>query len=320
MKARSKSLAAAGRRLLQVGPVIVLATLIVFALMHIVPGDPAVTLAGEEPTAERIAEIRQLYGFDRPFLVQYWSWLSAAVQGDLSKSLLSSESVATLIAQNFPNTLVLVFYALIISLVIGLPLGIAAATRQGSPADAAISAVSSVGIAMPHFWLGMILVTYFALSLSWFPATGAGSITTDFSDAIWRATLPALALASGGIAEVARQSRSALIEVLSSQFVRTLRAKGLSTTSIFWKHGLKNIGVTLLTVTGLLFNRLLGATVVVEAIFAYPGMGNLIVRAAINKDFPVVQGVVLSMVIVVVITNLAIDILYGVIDPRVKQK
>jgi peptide/nickel transport system permease protein len=307
-------------RLIQVLPVIVFATLIVFALMHIVPGDPAVVLAGEQATTERIEEIRRIYGFDRPFLVQYWAWLSNAAHGDLSRSLLSSESVSVLIAQNFPNTLVLVVYALLVSLLVGLPLGVAAATRVGTATDAGISALSSVGIAMPNFWLAMVLVSFFSLTLNWFPATGAGSITGDFGDAIWRATLPALALASGGISEVARQVRSALIEVLQSQFVRTLRAKGLSSTTILWKHGLKNIAVTLLTIIGLLFNRLLGATVVVEAIFAYPGMGNLIVRAAINKDFPVVQGVVLSMVIVVVLTNLVIDTLYGLIDPRVSQR
>jgi peptide/nickel transport system permease protein len=306
-------------RIMQTVPVIVLATLIVFGLMHIVPGDPAVVLAGEEPTQERIDEIRVQYGFDRPFLVQYGAWLGRAVQGDLSRSLLSTEEVTTLIAQNFPNTLLPVVYALILSLVIGVPLGIAAATRNGTRLDGFISALSSVGIAMPSFWLGMILVTWFSLRLHWFPATGAGSLFEDPGDALWRATLPAIALAGAGIAEVARQVRSALIEILGSQFVRTLRAKGMPAHTILWKHGLKNIGVTLLTVTGLIFNRLLGATVIVEAIFAVPGMGSLIVRAAINKDFPVVQGVVLSMVIVVVLTNLVIDILYGLIDPRVKQ-
>lgn len=307
-------------RILLTGPVIILATLVVFGLMHLVPGDPAVVLAGEEPTAERIEEIRAHYGFDKPFLVQYGTWLANAAQGDLSQSLLSTEEVSTLIAQNFPNTLVPVIYALILSLVIGVPLGIAAATRSGTRLDALISAGSSVGIAMPSFWLGMVLVTWFSLTWHYFPATGAGSIFEDPGDAIWRATLPALALAGAGTAEVARQVRSALIEILASQFVRTLHAKGLSPTRILWKHGLRNIGVTLLTVTGLVFNRLLGATVIVEAIFAIPGMGNLIVRAAVNKDFPVVQGVVLSMVIVVVLTNLVIDILYGLIDPRVNQK
>lgn len=308
------------KRILQTVPTILLATLVVFGLLFLVPGDPAVVLAGEEPTAERIEEIRQLYGFDRPFLVQYGSWLWSVLHGDLSQSLLSREDVVTLIMQNFPNTLLLVIYALLLSLLIGLPLGIAAATRAGSRTDATISAISSVGVAMPNFWLGMILVSYFSLRLFWFPATGAVSIFQNPSAAIWHATLPAIALAAVGVAEVARQVRSALVEILSSQFVRTLRAKGLPETSILWKHGLRNIGVTLLTITGLIFNRLLGATVIVEAIFAVPGMGSLIVRAAINKDFPVVQGVVLSMVIVVVLTNLVIDILYGLIDPRVSQK
>jgi peptide/nickel transport system permease protein len=279
----------------------VLATLIVFGLLQLVPGDPALVLAGEQATDERIAEIRQLYGFDRPFLAQYWSWLSHALQGDLSHSLLSGESVAKLIGQSFPHTLTIVVMALALSLLVGVP----------------ISALSSVGIALPNFWLAMILVTFFALRLNWLPATGAAAISQDFWGALRHATLPAVALAAAGVAEVTRQLRSALIEVLSSQYVRTLRAKGLSQASILWKHGLKNVGVNLLTVTGLLFNRLLGATVVVEAVFAIPGMGSLIVRAAINKDFPVVQGVVLSMVLVVVLTNLVIDVLYSVLDPRV---
>ena len=308
------------KRIGQAVPTIFLATIVVFGLLFLVPGDPAVVLAGEEPTAERIEEIREIYGFDRPFIVQYGAWLSNAIQGDLSQSLLSREDVTTLILQNFPNTLLPVLYALVLSLLIGLPLGVAAATRAGSRLDATISAVSSVGVAMPNFWLGMLLVSYFALRLFWFPATGAASIFTDPGEALWRATLPAIALAAGGVAEVARQVRSAMVEILSSQFVRTLRAKGVSETVIVWKHGLRNVGVTLLTITGLIFNRVLGATVIVEAIFAIPGMGSLIVRAAINKDFPVVQGVVLAMVVVVVLTNLVIDILYGLIDPRVSQK
>jgi peptide/nickel transport system permease protein len=306
-----------GERILQTAPVIVLATLIVFGLLQLVPGDPAMVLAGEHATEERILEIRQIYGFDKPFLVQYWAWLSGALQGDLQKSLLSSESVVKLIGQSFPHTLTIVIMALLISLIVGVPLGIAAATRGHSRTDAAISALSSAGIALPNFWLAMILVTFFALQLNWLPATGATPIAQDFWGAIRHAALPAIALAAAGVAEVTRQLRSALIEVLSSQYVRTLRAKGLSQSAILWKHGLKNVGVNLLTVIGLLFNRLLGATVVVEAVFAIPGMGSLIVRAAINKDFPVVQGVVLSMVVVVVLTNLIIDALYSVLDPRV---
>ncbi len=307
-----------GERLSQVIPVIVLATIIVFGLLQLVPGDPAMTLAGEQATDERIAEIRHLYGFDKPFLVQYGTWLGHAAQGDLSRSLLSGERVVTLIGQSFPHTLTIVVLALLISLLVGVPLGILAAMRAHTRADTAISALSSVGVAIPNFWLAMILVTYFALGLGWLPATGATPLGESVVGSLRHAILPALALAAGGIAELTRQLRSALLEVLSSQYMRTLRAKGLSETAMICKHGLKNVGVNLLTVIGLLFNRLLGATVVVEAVFAIPGMGSLIVRAAINKDFPVVQGVVLSMVLVVVATNLLIDMLYSVLDPRVK--
>jgi peptide/nickel transport system permease protein len=305
-------------RFVQILPVMLLATIVVFGLLQLVPGDPAMVLAGEHATDERIQQIRQQYGFDRPFLAQYGTWLGHALQGDLSKSQLSGESVVRLIAQSFPHTLTIVVMALALSLLIGIPLGVLTATRGGTRTDAAISALSSVGVALPNFWLAMILVTFFALRLNWLPATGAKALSADFWGALRHAALPALALAAAGVAEVARQLRSALLEVLSSQYVRTLRAKGLSEAQILWKHGLKNVGVNLLTVIGLLFNRMLGGTVVVEAVFAIPGMGSLIVRAAINKDFPVVQGVVLSMVLLVVLTNFVIDMLYSVLDPRVE--
>jgi peptide/nickel transport system permease protein len=307
------------QRIVQILPVWLMATFVVYGLLQLVPGDPAHVLAGEYATEERIEQIRQQYGFDKPFLVQYWNWLQNAVTGDLGTSLLSGEEVTTLIAQHFPNTLLIVVLAMILSLAIGIPLGIISATRARTKVDATVSAISSVGVALPNFWLAMILVAFFALSLHWFPATGAESVTQDFWGALHHATLPAVALAASGVAEVARLLRSALIEVLSSQYVRTLYAKGLSSGKILWVHGLKNVGVSLLTVIGLLFNRLIGGTVVVEAVFAIPGMGSLLVRAAINKDMPTVQGVVLTLVVVVVLTNLIIDILYSWVDPRVAQ-
>lgn len=299
-------------------PVVLLATIIVFGLLKLVPGDPAVTLAGENATDEMIQRIRQLYGLDQPFLVQYWNWLSRVLHGDMSRSLMSGESVGLLIMQSLPNTMLIVVLSLILSLVIGVPLGVLAATRAHTRTDTVVSAISSLGVALPNFWLGMILVGVFALQFRLFPATGAVPITEDFWGALHRAALPAFALAASGIAEVARQLRSALIEVLSSQYVRTLRAKGLSRFAILWIHGLKNVSVNLLTVTGLIFSRLLGATVVVEAVFAIPGMGGLIVHAAVTKDFPVVQGVVLTLVVMVILTNLVIDILYSVLDPRIR--
>lgn len=306
-----------GRRLLQIIPVILLATFVVFGLLQLVPGDIAVTLAGDNATDARIVEIRHSYGLDRPFLVQYASWLWNAMHLDLSRSYLSNEPVLDQILHRFPTSLLIVGLSLTVSLVIGIPLGILAATRPGSRLDAAVTTFASLGVALPNFWLAMILVAIFALSYNWFPATGSVALGKDPAKALLHAALPALALAAGGVAEVVRQLRSALIEILSSQYVRTLRAKGLSPASILWKHGLKNVSVTLLTVIGLLVNRLLGATVVVEAVFAIPGMGSLIVHAAIHKDFPVVQGVVLAMVVIVICLNLLIDVLYTVLDPRV---
>lgn len=306
-----------GRRLLQTLPVIVLSTFIVFGLLKLVPGDVAVTLAGDNASEQRIAEIREIYGLDRPFFVQYGTWLWKAAQGDLSNSLVSSEAVLTSIKRCLPHTLLIVAMALMLALLVGIPLGIAAASRPGSWIDSFVMAVASLGVAVPNFWLGMLLVAFFALELNWLPATGAVAFAQDPWGALRHALLPAVALASGGIAEVARQLRSSLVEILSSQQVRTLHAKGLPPSSILWRHGLKNVSVNLLTVVSLLANRMLAATVVVEAVFAIPGMGSLIVNAAMNRDFPVVQGVVFAMVLIVVGLNLLTDILYSVLDPRI---
>lgn len=305
------------RRLAQVLPVIVFATFVVFGLLKLVPGDIAVTLAGDNATDARIAEIRTLYGLDQPFLVQYGQWLWKAAHGDLSQSLLSGEPVLVSIARCLPNTLLIVAIALGLALAIGVPLGMLAASRPGTWVDGTVMTVASVGVAVPNFWLAMLLVALFALQLNWLPATGSAPFLADPVLSIKHALLPGLALAAGGVAEIARQLRSALMEILSSQAVRTLHAKGLSPTRILWQHGLKNVALNMITVLTLLANRLLAATVVVEAVFAIPGMGNLIVNGAIHRDFPVVQGVVFAMVLIVITLNLLADVLYRIVDPRV---
>jgi peptide/nickel transport system permease protein len=305
------------RRLLQALPVLVLATFVVFGLLKLMPGDIAITLAGENATEQRIAEIREIYGLNRPFLVQYGNWLANAVQGDLSSSLANGEAVATSIARAFPNTLLIVVLAMTVALGLGIPLGMLAASRPDGLRDRLVTSVSSLGIAVPNFWLAMVLVAWLALDWGWFPATGAVQLKESVPRALHHAILPALALAAGGVAEVSRQLRSSLVEIMASPQVRTLRAKGLSAGVILWKHGLKNAGVNLLTVATLLFNRMLAATVVVEAVFAIPGMGNLIVNGALTRDLPVVQGVVFVMALVVITVNLAVDLLYTVLDPRI---
>jgi peptide/nickel transport system permease protein len=305
-----------GWRLAQMAPVVVLATLVVFGLMQLVPGDPAVMLAGENPSPQRIQQIRQELGLDQPFFTRYLSWIGHAAQGDLSRSLMTSEPVAQALMRTFPHTLLVVAAALLISVAIGVPLGVAAAVRAGTKSDTLISGISSLGIAVPNFWFAMLLVALLSLQLQLFPATGATRLTTDPARAIYQSILPALAMAAGGISEIARQVRSALTEVLGSQYVRTLRAKGLTRVRILYVHGMKSIGVIVLTIAGLLVNRLLGATVVIEAVFAIPGTGSLVVNAALGKDFPVIQGVVLAMVLFVLAINLLVDVLYTFIDPR----
>jgi peptide/nickel transport system permease protein len=309
-----------GRRLLQFVPIVVFATFVVFSLLHFVPGDPALALAGDYATKERIEEIRQLYGFDRPLVVQYAMWLWQAAQGDLGVSLLSSSKVVDLIQQRMPNTILIALYALVIAAVVGVSLGVLAATRVGSRLDAAITSIASLGVALPSFWLAILLVVAFSLHWHLFPATGARAFTEDPIGAIRHATLPALALSTAVIAELARQVRSALIEVLGSQYVRTLRAKGLGPIAILWKHGLRNISVTLLTLVGLLVNRLFSGAVVIEAVFAIPGAGSLVAYSAINKDFPVVQGVVLVFVVMVIVINMVVDIVGALLDPRAVQE
>jgi peptide/nickel transport system permease protein len=308
-----------GRRLWQLVPIIVFATFVVFLLLHLVPGDPALTLAGDYASQERIEEIRKIYGFDKPLLWQYGVWLGHAVQGDLGKSLLSSAPVLELILQRLPNTILIATYALLIAAAVGVPLGVLAATRVGSRVDAFVTSVASLGVALPSFWLAILLVANFSLLLHWFPATGARPITVDPWLAIKHATLPAVALAVGVIAELARQVRSALIEVLNSQYYRTLRAKGLGPLAMLWKHGLRNISVTLLTIVGLTVNRLFSGAVVIEAVFAVPGAGQLVAYSAINKDFPVVQGVVLVLVVIVILVNLTVDVLAALFDPRAAE-
>jgi peptide/nickel transport system permease protein len=311
-------LEAVSRRAVQVAIVVLLASFLVFSLLQLVPGDMALTLAGDNATVEQIEALRRHYRLDDPFFVQYWSWLSTALQGDLSKSILTGVPVWDIIVDKMPATILIVVFGLFISFVIGVPLAILSALRPGSLLDRVVSNISGIGIALPNFWLAMILSSLFAVNWRLFPATGAVPISEDFGLALWYAFLPALALSAGGIAEIARQLRSALGDILRSPFVRTLHAKGLPYGMILWKHGLKNAGITLLTVVGLLFNRMLGATVVIEAVFAIPGIGSTVVQAAIGKDHTVVQGVVLVLILLVVATNFIVDMLYAIVDPRVR--
>jgi peptide/nickel transport system permease protein len=305
-------------RLAQAVPTLLLVTFVSFIILHIGPGDPALLLAGEFPTEESIAEIRRLYGFDRPIWQQYLTWLGQIARGDLGLSLQSREPVADLILNRLPHTLLIVCYAMVIAFVVGSALGIAAAARRGGLVDRIATGLATIADALPYFWLAMLMVSVFALDWQLFPATGAVRFLEDPAAAIWTATLPAIALSISGIAQITRQLRAAMIEVLASPFVRTLRAKGLSPAAILWRHGMKNVGVTLITVVGLVFSGKIGGTLLTETVFAIPGTGSALIQAAINKDYFVVQGIILMLAALVFLVNLVVDLLYAVLDPRVE--
>ena len=308
-----------GKRLLFAIPSLIGVVIVTFLLTRALPGDPAAYFAGPAATKEAVEQIRKKLGLDKPLIEQFFRYTNDLAHGDFGNSLTTGQPVATEIRNRLPASAELTLLGLVVSVMIAIPLGVLAATRVGSRVDTFVTSIASLGVALPSFWLAILLVANFSLIFHWFPATGARPITVDPRLAILHATLPAVALAVGVIAELARQVRSALIEVLSSQYYRTLRAKGLSPIAMLWKHGLRNVSVTMLTILGLQVNRLFSGAVVIEAVFAVPGAGQLVAYSAINKDFPVVQGVVLVLVVIVILINLTVDVLSALLDPRAAQ-
>ncbi len=306
------------RRAVSTVPMLVLVGLITFLLIHITPGDPASVVAGENASEEAIQDARRRLGLDQPFLVQFWTWLLRVLQGDLGVSFTSGKPVTELIFDRMPITLSLTAGATLIGLLIAVPLGVFAATRRGSWMDRVTIFGTSLGIAAPEFFIGLLLVLLIALQLGWLPATGYIPFAEDPVEWLLRLTLPSITLGLGVAAELARQVRGAMIDVLSRDYIQTARAKGLSTLSIIVKHGLKNAAIPVVTVLGLQVRRLLGGTVIVEQIFAMNGVGSLAVRAVFLRDLPVLLGVALTTAVIVLLVNLIVDISYGYFDPKVR--
>ena len=305
-------------RLAAIIPTLLFATFTIFGLQHIGPADPATVILGENATEERIAEVRDQLGLNDPLIVQYGKWLGDVATGDLGESIIRSERVATTIRTSLPITLQLVLSGVFISVILGIPLGILAATRANKPTDVMVTSGSAIGVSIPSFWLGLVLITALAINWKIFPARGFATLGDGVGAAFRHTVLPAFVLSTSGIAIVTRQVRGAMIEALSADSVRTHQAKGLPWMTILWKHALRNSAVTIVTVIGLLVNTTLGATVVIEAVFAIPGMGFRVISAASARDFPVIQGVVLTYVLIVLAINLLIDIAYRIIDPRIQ--
>ncbi|MGK0619245.1 nickel ABC transporter permease [Meiothermus cerbereus] len=298
------------RRLLTVIPTLLGVLLAVFLMVRLAPGDPAQLLAGEFATPETLADIRQRFGLDQPWHVQLGLYAANVVRGDLGQSVRTRKPVTYELRQYFPNTLRLTLGAMLVALLIGIPAGIIAATRPGTIFDLLAMLGALIGVSMPVFWFGLMAILIFSVQLGWFPVAGTGTL--------WHLVLPAITLGTGTAAILARMTRSAMLEVLSQDYIRTARAKGLAGRVVIFKHALRNALIPVVTITGLQFGGLLEGAVITETVFAWPGIGQLLVGSILARDYPVVQGAVLLIAVAFILINLVVDLLYGAIDPRIR--
>lgn len=294
------------------------ATILVFALMRVLPGDPAVIAAGQNASPEIVASLARQFGTDRPLPVQYWDWFSGLWRGDFGVSYVTRTDISPLVADKVQVSLILVAAAMALALAIAIPAGTIAAVRHSKPSGALISALSQLGIAIPGFLLGIVLVSFFALRLGWLPANGWVAPGTDFAGFLSRLVLPVMALAGVQSAILVRYVRSAVLEVMHEDYLRTARAKGLSRLRALGRHGLRNAAIPVLTVTGVQFSALIIGAVVIERVFVIPGLGSMLLSAVGNRDLLTVQSVVMVLVAITLIVNLLVDTLYTVLDPRIR--
>jgi peptide/nickel transport system permease protein len=299
------------RRILAVVPVLFGVTLAVFSMLFLVPGDPVKMMLAEfVTTPDQIAQMRAQLHLDEPILQQYGRFVTNAVRGDLGTSIRSRRPVTTEIGENLGSTAQLALAAMLVAIGVGIPLGLVAALSRSSWLDVLSMGTALLGVSMPSFWLGLLLIFAFSLHLAWFPATGGGSLR--------HLVLPAVTLGMIAAAIIARLTRSSMLEVLGQDYVRTARAKGLGGFAVVVRHALKNALIPIITIFGLQFGNLLAGAVIVETVFSRPGLGRLIVGGILNKDFPLVQGVVLFVATIYVLINVLVDIAYAYADPRIR--
>ena len=321
-------------------PVLLGTSIIAFSLIHLAPGDPARTMAGEHASQRTINAIKEKYGLDKPLYIQYGIWLNRALHGDMGRSIVSNEYVTKEIFDRFPNTFELTFFAMILAIAIGTMAGIISASKQYSALDYTFMGIALFGVSMPVFWLGIMLMMIFGVYLRWLPIGGRINILIPFHritgfyllDSIITGNfaalistlryliLPSTALATIPMATIARVSRSSMLEVLRQDFIRTERAKGLSERVVIYKHAVRNAMIPVITVIGLNFGLLLAGAILTETVFSWPGIGRYVVSAVRMRDYPAVQGCVLFFAFVFVIVNLVTDIIYVYIDPRIHYK
>lgn len=298
------------RRLLLTVPVLLGVATLVFALIHLVPGDPAQAMLGEGATQQEVDRLRTSLGLDRPLLVQYQSFLTGALQGDLGTSFRYDTPVTTQLREKLPNTAMLAVAAMLAAMIFAIPLGILAAVYRGTAIDHAAMTIALAGISMPNFWLGPLLAIFFAVYLGWLPVSGTGSI--------WHLVLPAVTLGAALSAILARMTRASLLEELRELYVLAARARGISGARAVLHHAFRNSLIPIVTIIGLQFGAVLTGTIITETIFAWPGIGRLLIQAINFRDYPLIQGCILFISVTYVAMNLLTDLTYGYLDPRIR--
>jgi len=306
------------RRVAIIVPTLLFVTILIFGLQQLLPGDPAVVLAGEERDPNVVAYLREKLHLDEPLPVRYFYWIKGVVRGDLGDSLRMQKPVSELILEKLPVTLELAGFAIVIALLIGIPAGIVSAVKRGTAWDYGANVVALWGLSTPNFWLGIMLILLFSVTLGWLPASGFVSPFEDWRANVASLIMPAFVLGNAIAAVLMRHTRSAMLQVLSSDYVRTARAKGLPETSVVLKHALRNALIPVITLGALELGTLLSGAVLTEQVFSIPGFGKLIVDAVFNRDYAVVQGVVLFTATAYIVLNLIADILYVIVNPRIR--
>lgn len=305
-------------RLLSLIPVLFIVSVVIFMIIHLTPGDPAAMLLGEEATEEQVQDLRVELGLDLPIITQYGHWILNALQGDLGTSYFMKQPVVDAILSHLAPTVSVAIIAAFISLIISIPIGILAATRRGTNTDRTVMGISLLGMSVPSFLLGLFLILLFGVKLQWLPVAGYQPLSSGFVEHIKYLILPSIALGSMHAALIARMTRSSLLEVLNMNYIKTARSKGVSEYFVVMRHTLRNSFLPILTVIGQTLGALIAGAVVTETIFNIPGIGQLIINSVERRDYAVIQGVVLFVTCTYVFINLIIDLLYGVVDPRVR--
>lgn len=308
------------KRLLSVIPILAVVAVTVFLIIHITPGDPASIMLGPDATPAQVGDLRHQMGLDRPLWTQFFEWIGGVLHGDLGYSVFLHQEVSTAITSHLRPTLYLAIFAELLAVLLAVPAGVIAARHRGTVVDQSFMGFALLGVSIPSFLLGLFLVLIFAVLLGWLPSGGYRDPSAGFSLFLQFLVLPAIALAAMQAALIARMSRSSMLDVLGTNYVRTAKAKGVTERLVIYKHAFRNAAIPILTVVGQSFGALMTGAVVIETVFNIPGMGQLVINSIQRRDFMVIQGVVLTIALVYVLINLIVDLLYGVLDPRVRAE